>query len=157
MKQERILFICTANVCRSPMAEALCKDIIKKDGKSGGNPIEVRSAGISNINGADASDQALLVLRERGIDMSRHKSRVIDQDFIDWADLVLCMEAEQLNNLRHSFPADYPKLHLLSEYCGSEGDISDPSGKPTGAYEECARQLEFLLTTLMRKMGDIPA
>lgn len=157
MRQDRILFVCAANICRSPMAEALCKDIIKKAGEADGNSIEARSAGISNVNGADASDQALMVLRERGIDMSRHKSRVVDQDIVDWADLVLCMEMEQLKSLQHSFPGDSAKLHLLAEYCGSKGDISDPSGKPTGDYEDCARQLEVLVTSLVRKMRDIPA
>jgi protein-tyrosine-phosphatase len=152
MKHGKILFVCTANICRSPMAEALFKDIINKDSETAGNSFEVRSAGISNTNGSDASDQALLIMREKGIDMSRHKSRMINRDIVEWADLVFCMEAEQLKSLQQSFPDARDKLHLLTEYCGSSGDITDPSGQPTRDFEACAGQLEDLLGTLLEKM-----
>jgi protein-tyrosine-phosphatase len=152
MKNAKILFVCTANICRSPMAEALLKDFVKKDGETSGSTVEVRSAGISNTSGADASDQALFVMREKGIDISRHKSRGINRETVEWADLVLCMEAEQLNSLRRSYPEAWNKIHLLAEYCGRGGDIVDPSGKATAAFEACATQLEQLVVALVEKI-----
>ncbi len=65
MKPNKILFVCVANVCRSPMAEWIMKDIIRRDGESGHNHIQVRSAGISALDGCDASDQSLMVMRAR--------------------------------------------------------------------------------------------
>ena len=152
MNHGRILFVCAANICRSPMAEALFKDMVKNDGEIAWNCLEARSAGISNTRGSDASDQALLVMRERGIDMSRHRSRPVDRDILEWADVVLCMEAGHLHTLQQSFPDLANKLYLLAEYCGGSGDIADPSGRPTSAFEACAGQLEGLLADLLGKI-----
>jgi protein-tyrosine phosphatase len=153
MKNTNILFVCAANICRSPMAEWLLKDLLNKDGESG-KTIMVRSAGIHNTHGSDASDQALHVMRERGIDMSRHRARQISWDTVKWADLILCMSEDQLKDLRQSFPEDGEKFHLLTIYCGGNGEIEDPSGRPTRAFEECAKQMDGLLVNLLEKIKD---
>lgn len=151
MKYNSILFVCAANICRSPMAEGLFKDLLKKNGLTG-NSIAARSAGIGNTHGSDASDQAIHVMREKGLDISRHKARTINQEIVDGSDLVLCMSEEQTNSLRHSFPEAKEKFYLLTEFCGSRGDVEDPSGRPTRAFEECAGQLEGLLEVLLEKI-----
>jgi len=134
------------------MAEYLLRDFLAKNGVAGYS-IAVRSAGTNDASGSDASDQALNVMRERGVDMSRHKARHINVEIVDWADLILCMERDHLDNLRQRFPEANGKLHLLTEYCGCSGDIIDPSGKPTSAFEECAGRLEILVATLLEKIN----
>jgi protein-tyrosine-phosphatase len=151
MKYSKILFVCAANVCRSPMAEGLLKDLLKKDGELG-NSVVVRSAGINNTHGSDASDQALYVMHERGLDISRHKARQITWDSVNWADLVLCMSEDQLIDLRKSFPEAQEKFHMLTVFCGAAGEIDDPSGRPTRAFEECAKNMDGLLISLLEKI-----
>ena len=151
MKHNKILFVCAANICRSPMAEYLLRDSLRKDGATG-HSVVVRSAGTNDATGSDASDQALNVMRERGVDMSRHKARHISSEIVDWADLILCMERGHLDNLQGLFPDANGKLHLLTEYCSSSGDIIDPSGKSTRAFEECAERLDSLIAALLEKM-----
>ncbi len=152
MKQNHILFVCMANVCRSPMAEWLLKERIRRADESNHNHIQARSAGIAAQNGCDASDQALMVMRERGIDISRHRARVVDPEILDWADLVLCMSQDQSATLRQTFPEAQSKIFLLTEYCGGSGDIDDPSGKHTRVYEECAQRLDNLIAALVEKV-----
>ena len=152
MQKYRILFICMANICRSPMAEYLLRNLCER--RSPGNPvsIEVRSAGIMNTTGTEASDQALMVMHERGIDMSRHKARRVSSDLIDWADLILCMEQAHLKAMQREFPLAREKIHLLTEYCGSSGDIIDPTGRNYRFFNECADQIENLLGRLLDKL-----
>ncbi len=151
MKYKSILFVCAANICRSPMAEYLLKDLLRKDGATG-NSIMVRSAGIGNTHGSDASDQAIQVLHERGLDISRHKARTINWEIVNGCDLVLCMSKDQESGLKQSFPEAQGKFHLITEFCGSQGDIEDPSGRPTRAFEECANRLEELLRIVQEKI-----
>jgi len=135
------------------MAEWILKELIRsRNGEFEGRRIEVRSAGIAAINGSDASDQALMIMRERKVDMSRHRARRINQEIVDWADLIFCMTGEQVASLKKDFPEMQNKLHLLTEYCGASGDIADPSGKPTRAFEECARELDVLIGSVLEKI-----
>ncbi len=151
MKYHNILFVCAANVCRSPMAEYLFKNLVKNDGFEP-DSVSIRSAGIGNTHGSDASDQAIQVMHERGLDISRHKARTINWNIVNESDLILCMSQEQVSNLRQLYTDAENKIHLLTEFCGSQGDIDDPSGGPTRVYESCAGQLEELLKILAEKI-----
>ena len=151
MKYQNILFVCAANICRSPMAEGLLKNLVKNDGFASG-PVSVRSAGIGNTHGSEASDQAIQVMREKGLDISRHRARTINWEIINGSDLILCMSQDQVSALRQSYAEAQDKFYLLTEFCGSQGDIDDPSGRPTRVYESCANQLEDLLKVLAEKI-----
>lgn len=153
MKHSKVLFVCMANVCRSPMAEWIMQERIRQgNGQFENHRIDVRSAGIASHNGSDASDQALMVMRERKVDGSRHRARLINQEIVDWSDLILCMTEDQLASLKKSFPDVQDKFYLLTEYCGGSGDIDDPSGKPTRAFEDCALQLDGLIGSVLERI-----
>lgn len=151
MKKNKILMVCAGNICRSPMAEYLLKKRLKESGL-GERSLEVRSAGTKTYNGTFAGDQTIYVMQARGLDISRHRTRLIDEEILDWADLVLCMEGEQRDFLHQSYPQAREKVHLITDYCGGSGDIVDPTGRPTLAYEECARKLETLAQALLEKI-----
>jgi protein-tyrosine-phosphatase len=143
--------VCAGNICRSPMAEYLLKKGLKESGL-GERALEVRSAGTKTYNGTFAGDQTIYVMQARGLDISRHRTRVVDEEILSWADLVLCMEGEQRDFLHQSFPDAKDKVYLITDYCGGRGDIADPTGRPTSAYEECARKLEALTLALLDKI-----
>jgi protein-tyrosine-phosphatase len=151
VKQNKILMVCAGNICRSPMAEYLLKKRLKENGLSN-QVLEVRSAGTKTYNGTFAGDQTIYVMQARGLDISRHRTRVVDEEIMGWADLVLCMEGEQRDSLHQAYPQAKDKVHLITDYCGGAGDISDPTGRPTAAYEECAKKLEELTQALIEKM-----
>jgi protein-tyrosine-phosphatase len=151
MKYQNILFVCAANICRSPMAEGLLKNMVKNTGFAP-KSVSIRSAGIGNTHGSDASDQAIQVMHERGLDLSRHKARTINWDIVNGSDLILCMSKDQLTNLRQTYAEAQDKIYLLTEFCDSQGDIDDPSGRPTRAFESCASQMEDLFKVLVEKI-----
>ncbi|MDP3013659.1 MAG: hypothetical protein Q8M92_05410, partial [Candidatus Subteraquimicrobiales bacterium] len=87
-KKVKILFVCTGNTCRSCLAEAIFKDMVKR----GELPVEVQSAGISALTGLAAVTLAMEVAEERGIDLSSHITRPFTHELLEWADLILTLE-----------------------------------------------------------------
>jgi protein-tyrosine-phosphatase len=138
-----ILFVCTANICRSPMAEALFKHILK-DRKISGDWI-VESAGTWGLDGESAAAGSKAVMNSKGIDLSDHRARSIDQDIIQSFDLILTMESGQKESLRMEFSDSSDHIFLLSEMVNQKHDIADPYGGVYAEYEQAADEiLEYL-------------
>lgn len=129
------------------MAEALARRALAElfpDRKD----IEFASAGIVTLSDGDASYQAINVLKEMGIDLSRHKTSQIDPEDIEQADLVLTMTRTHRDNLKRLMPDAADKIFTLAEYAGSGNDIPDPFGSSEEFYRIVAGELD----NLVRKM-----
>ncbi len=143
-----ILFVCTENTCRSPMAAGLMDKI------AGENDLDVRieSAGIFASDGKSASDEAIEVMREKyNIDISGHKSQRISSELIENSDVILTMTDGHKMLLKNLAPS---KVYTLLEYAGSEGSISDPYGGDTEEYEQTAREIYDALVDIAEKIYD---
>lgn len=143
---KRILFVCTGNTCRSPMAEAILKSK-KIDG------LQVRSAGIYAAMGSEASAHAKKVLDQNQIEHN-HLSNMLTLETVHWADLILTMTGSHKNAILQQYPETTGKVFTLKEFTGEvyDVDVVDPFGGSVAIYQETFRELEKLITKAIEKM-----
>lgn len=140
----KILFVCTGNTCRSPMAEA----ILSARNLPG---VEARSAGIF-AGTAPLSKNAQAVLDKQRISFA-HTSKPIDTRDMKWAELILTMTHSHKMALLQAYPEAATKLYTLQEFAdGSTADVSDPYGGPLELYEQTFQELQVLIDKLIIKM-----
>ncbi len=145
----KILFVCTGNSCRSPIAEALLKKIARDRGLD----VETKSCGTRALLGMAAAKEAIESLQREGINIFDHKSKQLNQELINWADIILVMEERHKQELlQHDINAE-EKVFLLTEFAGeSPRDIIDPIAKPLEVYEELVMDLKFYLTKVIERI-----
>lgn len=171
----RVLFVCTGNICRSPMAEAILNHLALQDGLQ--DHFDAESAGIVAFGGDGPTAQSIDVMKWRGIDMIDHRSRRLTLDMLDGADIAACMTADHRDAIE-SFSNEYfEKCFLLKELAEAarkcefttidsllketskirsmhgEGrnrdyDIGDPYGGTLGEYDSTAQMLEVAIGDL---------
>jgi protein-tyrosine-phosphatase len=150
-----ILFVCYGNTCRSPMAEYMLRDMVARDPALNHNGITISSAGIGENMGYPASDQTLLVSRERGLkDIIQHKGRQINPEMLNQSDIILVMEDIHREVILSGFPDVAGRMFLLSEYAGDSGNIEDPSGQPTAVYRATAEIIQGYLSIVVDKLRE---
>ncbi|MFZ0545459.1 MAG: hypothetical protein WAM60_08475 [Candidatus Promineifilaceae bacterium] len=137
-----IIAVCTANICRSPVVEAVLQERLAATGLGAWR---VASAGTWAMNGQPASQYSREILAERGLDISRHSSRVITPEMMKEADLLLCLETGHAEALRAEFPQHAHKVHLLTEMIGHRYSIADPYGGPRRDYERMINDVTQLI------------
>lgn len=145
-----VLFICTGNTCRSPMAEALLNHLKDSD------TISVKSAGVYAIDGSDASSHTIEALREKGI-TCQHQSSSLSGDLVEWATIILTMTNNHKQAVIDQYPHAGRKTYTLSEYVSDfeeeKRDITDPFGGPLSLYRQTLTDLESLIVKLKDKLN----
>ncbi len=136
---KRIMFICSGNTCRSPLAEGLFKKYLADNNIC---DIEVGSAGVGVFPGDEVSVNSVLTAIKYGVDISSHRARNINPEHLSTTDLFFCMTDSHKNVLLRY--CDESKIVVLN--------VSDPYGRPIEAYEECAKQLESKFPQLLEKI-----
>ena len=136
---KKIMFICSGNTCRSPLAEGLFKKYLKDNNVT---DIEVGSAGVGAFSGDEASLNSILVAGSRGISIFEHKAKNINPEHLLTTDLFFCMSESHKQVLLGY--CDENKIVVLN--------VPDPYGGPIEAYEECAKQLEGQFPQILQRI-----
>lgn len=132
----QVLFVCTGNLCRSPMAAGLLRERLTQEGLEA--RYNVSSAGTWAVDDHPASEHAVTVMAERGIDIRQHIAHTVTAQDMSMADLILVMSSEHEQRLRNTWPQYAWKVHRLSEMAGKRKEIRDPYRGPIEEYRECA-------------------
>lgn len=147
----RILFICTGNMTRSPLAEAVLKKKLKESGLKG---VEVISAGTGATDGLDRDAMMLEVAAERGYEITGKTKRADYFSGIE-SDLILCMEPHHVDYMKGILPAYFhSRIHLLMKYAfDSSGVIYDPTCRPKDFYHSVLDTIEAACDGIIAKIS----
>jgi len=147
---KRIVLVCTGNICRSPLAEALLQAALKERGV---DSVTVSSAGTGAWDGAPASEGAYLVGLERGLDLSGHRARLLTREVVEQADLILTMARHHRARVQEL--GGEGRVFVLGEYAGrppEEGEVSDPFGGDLDVYRQTCAELEQLVAAVADRL-----
>ena len=153
MRSMGILFVCTGNTCRSPMAEGFCRcEIAKKLGctvdQLGQRGYKIGSAGVMAFAGAGATSHAVQACREERVDIGNHRARVLTVPLVNEADYIFTMETTHYREVVNLEPSAAGRTAMLS----ADGEIEDPIGRQAEFYHVCASRIK---TGVLQRIGEL--
>jgi protein-tyrosine phosphatase len=134
-----ILFVCTGNICRSPMGEYLFRHMAQN--VQGNSKIVVASAGVGALVGHGADEKAVEVMAENGIDITAHRARQLNETLVKEHELILVMEHWQQKEIEQRYPFARGRVHLLGKW--AEGEIADPYKQPKANFVEAFNEINL--------------
>ena len=132
MKFSRLLVLCEANICRSPLAAYLLRDL---------TDLRIDSAGLTAREGDPADPVYLDMAQTLGLDLTRHRSKPVDRELLTKADLILVMTGGHKRRLSERYPQFSGKIMLLGRWINGGISISDPHRKSVDAYQQVFKQI----------------
>lgn len=143
----RILFVCTGNTCRSPMAEAILKGKQLPE-------VEVKSAGTHAIDRAQISQHSLDVINENAL-VAPQQATLLTDEQVDWATHIITMTTAHKLFIINSFPQANKKTFSINEFTGEGGDVTDPFGRSKEFYEKTYNDLNNHLFIVVEKIKEL--
>lgn len=141
---DTIIFICTGNTCRSPMAEGL----FRAHGGEEQTGLVAASAGLFTQDGLPASDNAVTAAKELGADISAHRSRVLTHEMAQSARYLVCMTGAHYDRVCELFPGCADKVFTLTQR-----DVSDPFGGDLDTYRRAASEIDEGVRSIIGRLG----
>ena len=153
-----ILFVCSGNSCRSPMAEGMLRAKLPDELLA---KVDIKSAGTMGLYGNSATPSAIFAAREKGADISVHSSQGVNRDIISESNIIFCMAQEHVDFIAEYFPEAEQKVYLLKAFDTanpamlSNQDIDDPIGGSIDIYRNCADEIDIELERILPRIIEL--
>ena len=148
---KNIVFVCSGNTCRSPLAQGIAGAAL-----NAGSSQEwtVSSAGTGTADGMPASEHSIEIARRQGIDISGHRSRMLNEAIVEEADLIVAMGAKHRATVGMIDGDALDYTYVLTEFCEDlDGDVPDPIGGDADLYERTYQMIERCVTAMAEKLA----
>ena len=142
-----ILTVCTGNICRSPMAEGIIRNLL-----GASRPVLISSAGTHALAGNPATEFAVIAAFERGVDISGHRARKLSHGLILDSDIILCMEPSHAEWVISVEPSSGNRVYNLADFSGNSRKlktIADPYGCSLREYRSCMEDIELCISNFL--------